>query len=183
LNYPFNIDELSDKESMPSKDSDLDDRHGKGPRALAKIVPDITKTAGKKKSQQFGQLIAHWPSIAGPDIAPHTVPENLVFGRLGKHARLHLLVKGAYALELQHRMPQLINRINDYFGTEVVGRITVTQYSKALEGDLFAPADQELDPEELKSVEAETDQLADDDLRAALTKLGKSVLRSEKNQS
>jgi hypothetical protein len=168
---------------MPSKDSDLDDRHGKGPRALAKIVPDITKTAGKKKSQQFGQLIAHWPSIAGPDIAPHTVPENLIFGQLGKHARLHLLVKGAYALELQHRMPQLIDRINDFFGSEVVGRITVTQYSKALEGDLFRPVEKELNPKEEKLVETETNQLADDDLREALTKLGKSVLKSEKNQS
>ncbi len=163
--------------------SNKNDRHGRGPQSLAKIIPDITKNAGKKKSQQFGQLIAHWPSIAGADIAPHTVPENLIFGKLGKKARLHLLVKGAYALELQHRTPQLINRINDYFGTEVVGRITVTQYSKALEGDLFAPPERELNTDEEKDIEEETQTVEDDKLREVLTRFGKSVKKSEKNQS
>src|SRR5690606_3675987 len=97
-------------------------------RAVAELVP----AAGRKAFRRFGfidgAILARWPEIVGPSYARHATPESLSFPR-GKRSggTLHLLVGGAQALMIQHVAPQVIARVNRFFGYEAVSRIAIRQ--------------------------------------------------------
>lgn len=95
---------------------------------MAELVPLI----GRKAFRRFGfvdsAVVARWPEIVGPDYARHSTPESLSFPH-GKRSggTLHLSVTGAHALMIQHVAPQIIERINRFFGYDAVARIAIRQ--------------------------------------------------------
>lgn len=97
-------------------------------RAVAELVPAI----GRKAFLRFGfvesAIVARWSEIVGPAYAAHSSPESLRFP-LGKRSggTLRLSVSGAHALMLQHVEPQIIERVNRFFGYDAVSRIAIQQ--------------------------------------------------------
>lgn len=76
------------------------------------------------------QLVAHWPSIAGAEIASLCRPGRIVGMRAGR--TLEIVVKsGAEAAEAQMRADDIITRVNGYLGPNSVTRIAVRQISGA----------------------------------------------------
>jgi hypothetical protein len=77
-------------------------------------------------------IIAAWPEIIGERLALHTEPLRIVWPRSvrddrGEPATLVVRVTGAFALELQHSAPVVIERINTYFGWRCIGRLSLRQ--------------------------------------------------------
>jgi hypothetical protein len=70
-------------------------------------------------------VVADWAAIVGERLAAQTAPERIVFPpRKRSEGTLKLRVgSSGLALELQHFEPQLIERINCYFGFPAVARI------------------------------------------------------------
>src|SRR5215813_4776254 len=68
------------------------------------------------------RLKSEWPAIIGPDWAAVTWPSAL-----GRDSVLKLRAASTAALELQHRAPLLIERINVFFGRLVVARLVLVQ--------------------------------------------------------
>ena len=98
------------------------------PRPLARIVPKVAGKALGKKGMAFGTLITDWATIMGPELARSTLPQKLAFPPGQKEgATLHLKVSGSAALDVQHAEPQLIERINAFFGYRAVARIRLIQ--------------------------------------------------------
>ena len=81
----------------------------------------------------LARLKAEWSAIAGAELAARTWPE-----KLGRDGALKLLVLPGFALDLQHRAPLVIDRINIYFGRAAVARLVLVQGSLPLAG--AAPA-------------------------------------------
>ncbi len=79
------------------------------------------------------------------------------------------------ALELQHRAPLLIERINLSLGRPAISRLVLVQ------GPLPLPAPPKRAPspppsaEEAEAIDRQLESIADPELRAALARLGKSV--------
>jgi len=95
-----------------------------GPRTLAGILPAITGKALGRQGMAFGSLLAEWPSIVGPRLADRTLPFRIVFPRgQREQAVLHLRVTSSMAVDIQHFAPQLIERINSFFGYQAVARL------------------------------------------------------------
>jgi hypothetical protein len=147
--------------------------------SLAATLPRVTRRTLGRHGLAEGGLIADWSSIVGAMIAERSLPLRLSFtGGERREGTLHVRVSGALALELQHLEPQILERINGFFGYRAVGRLRIHQGPVPVE----RRARREPPPPLAPAAEAEIGSLVaaveDDGLRRALQELGRSLRRS-----
>jgi hypothetical protein len=140
--------------------------------AATKITAPIVARRG---GGVLARLKAEWGAIAGAELAARTWPV-----RLGRDGALKLLVVPGFALDLQHRTPLVIDRINLYFGRAAVARLVFVQGSLPLAGSAGpgsrVPA--VLPPEDdHRMLDSRLAGVDDPELRAALAGLGELVRR------
>ena len=116
------------------------------------------------------RLKAEWVAIAGPDWAEVSWPTAL-----GRDGVLKLRALPGAALELQHRAPLLIERINQFFGRSVIGRLALVQGPLPLLPRPSKPPLPRLSEDTAKRLDRRLSGISDPDLRAALTRLGRAV--------
>lgn len=145
-------------------------RHGF--RALGVAVSAIAAPiVGKRGGGVLVRLKAEWAAIVGADWAAVSWP-----AALGRDGVLKLLTAPAAALELQHRAPLLIERINHHFGRAAVTRLSLVQGrlpARAAAGGVLPRA---LEPNEAAALDERLREVADPELRAALARLGRAVI-------
>jgi hypothetical protein len=161
-------------------------RRGGGPMAVGAYVPAIARKVFEAHGFPSASILSDWPEIIGADFAAITAPERLVWPR-GEHqshtdgesprrtplhrrtgATLFLRVEGPRSLEVQHIAPQLLERINTYFGYRAVAELRIMQ------GPVRRDVPSEPHAREVKKVELDK-EIEDEKLRAALEKLGASI--------
>src|SRR3954462_5679278 len=103
-----------------------------GLRAIARDRTDATRRALATRGFAAARVIADWPEIVGGALAVSSVPARLVrspgAGPGGADsATLVVRVSPGAALELQHSVPQVIERVNGYFGFRAVDRLRLVQ--------------------------------------------------------
>lgn len=141
-----------------------------GARALAALLPRLTRPAFRRRSPAGAALMADWPMIVGPSLAVVTEPLRFAGGTLT------IACAGPVAMELTHLAPQLLSRINGQLGGTLVRQLRFVQRSPATRS---AAAPRPAPPAELPArVDAALADIPDDALRAALEKLGRGVYRS-----
>jgi hypothetical protein len=121
------------------------------------------------------QLLQQWPAIVGDDLALHCWPVKLSFPRgQRRDGTLRLRVVSALALEIQHREPVLLERINGYFGYRAVIRLALVQ--GAMPAEAPPPGPRPLAPAERQALGRRLDGIADPGLRGALERLGSAII-------
>lgn len=102
-----------------------------GLKSVQEFLPAVAKPAFERYGFSSAEILTNWAAYAGADIASYTAPERLKWPRAGDGektgATLVLRVSGARALELQHKMPQLLERVNAAFGYRAVTTIRILQ--------------------------------------------------------
>lgn len=142
-----------------------------GLRHAAGLIDRLTRPAVRKRGFAQGEILRNWADIVGPRLAGLTAPQRVQYSKQqGCGARLWVRVGGAAALELQHAAPQIVERINTYFGYRAVGELKLIQgpvakvktagIKTSRPGRLTGP------------VAEEVAQIEDRDLAAALQRLG-----------
>ena len=116
------------------------------------------------------RLKAEWPAIAGAQWSTASWPVAL-----GRDGALKLRVAGAAALELQHGAPLLVERVNLYFGRAVVSRLVLQQGPLPLAAERRGRQPRPLSAGEESALDARLSEIADPDLKAALSRLGRAV--------
>ncbi|MBP2227774.1 DUF721 domain-containing protein [Azospirillum agricola] len=147
-----------------------------GPRRIGQTVPEVAGKVLGKRGLAFGALITDWPAIVGPQLSLRTAPDKLSFPR-GKReeATLHIRAMGAIALELQHLEPQIIERINSFFGYRAVARIKLIHAAlPAAPSPMLRQRALTMDEE--ISVTTTLAAVEDEELRATLERFGRSLL-------
>jgi len=139
--------------------------------AAAKLAAPI---AAKRGGGMLTRLKAQWVAIIGPNLAATTWPTAL-----GRDGVLKLHAASSIALELQHRAPVLIERINVFFGRPVIVRLALMQGPLPLVPLLGAPILRPLTANEAKGLEDRLSDITEPELRAALAGLGKAVIGAE----
>ena len=149
-------------------------------KPVAQAVDRLTKGLLGKHGFTHAAIATKWPEIVGDNIARHSQPEKIVFSRDGATGgTLHLKIdSGAFATELQHLEPQIVERINTFFGYRAVVRIKLIQGPLPQTGRTYA--DEHPEPAPLS--EAEIQELAgtvatvdDPELQEALERLGEKI--------
>lgn len=118
----------------------------------------------------LGRLKAAWGEVAGAEFAANSWPEAL-----GRDGALKLRVAPGFGLELQHRAPLLIERVNGFFGRSLAVRLVLVQGPLPIAGRPARGATPPPSPAEAAALDAQLTQIADPELRTALAGLGRLV--------
>jgi hypothetical protein len=140
--------------------------------SVAKVVSPIVARHG---GGILARLKAEWAAIVGPELAAVTWPEALARGGI-----LKLRVASAKALELQHRSPLVIERINVFFGREAVTRLALVQGPLPLPAPAPSQPTRPLGPGEAAALDQQLAGVASPELRDALAGLGRRVIGAPK---
>jgi hypothetical protein len=119
-------------------------------------------------------ILAHWDDILGSVLARGVYPHRLVFPKgQRENATLHVkAVSGAYAMEFSARYPEILEKINAYFGYRAVFDIRVTQGALPVAGRRRIPTGKPV-PETVRTrVRQTVSTIEDDRLRDAAEELG-----------
>ena len=136
--------------------------------SAAKIVGPIVARHG---GGVLARLKSHWAAIVGPELAAATWPESLARG-----GTLKLRVAPSRALEVQHRTPLVIERVNLFFGREAVTRLALAQGPLPLASRPTRPGARTLRRDEMAALERQVAAVASPELREALVRLGRRVI-------
>jgi hypothetical protein len=169
------IGDMSEEQSKPT-DGTLPGAGGENERrpGLRPVGVAASRLAGPIVARHGGGVLARlkadWPAIVGAEIATATWPQAL-----GRDGVLKLRVAAAIAVELQHRAPLLIERINLYLGRPAISRLVLVQGPLPLAPPTRPEPTSRLTDQEAEAIERQIAAIDDSELRAALARLGKSV--------
>jgi hypothetical protein len=151
-------------------------RRGGGLRRLPDLLTRVLEPAARRRGLAEAKLLTEWPTIVGPGLAAQCHPIRLSQRSDQPGGILLLHVAGAAALELQHSEPQILERINGFFGYHAVSRLRLIQAPLPRRTAPRAPpVDRSVsDAEEIEIAQAVRD-IRDPDLRAALWGLGRTL--------
>lgn len=142
---------------------------------VARLIEPVTARRGFAKAD----LVAVWPEIAGPLHAACTAPEKILWPR---HAQgdeppagtLVIRADGPRAIFLQHELPQIIERVNAFYGYRAVAQARIVQGPVGT-ATTAPPAPPRIDAATGARIAGEVAGVEDEGLRAALERLGRGV--------
>jgi hypothetical protein len=150
-------------------------------KPLSVLLGGVFSDAYAKQGFASRELVTRWSEIAGSEIAEHSQPLKIqwprpVEGQAQEPATLVLRVEGPMALEIQHASDAILQRVNRFLGWNAVGRLALRQ--APLSRPKPRNAVKAPDPASVAKVAATLTSVEDDDLRAALARLGASIKRN-----
>ena len=103
----------------------------RAPLKIASAGANVFAALAKKTKFADPELIGHWPTIAGANLAALCRPGRITGMRAAGGRSLEVIApNGAAAAETQMRADDLLTRVNRYLGPGAVARIMVRQSNK-----------------------------------------------------
>ena len=158
-----------------AKPRDYQRPRGGQARAIADLMPEIGRTAFRRFGFVQSSVVTRWPEIVGERHARVCAPESIRFPPGEKsEGTLHLVVVPAHAPLIQHVVPEIIERVNRFFGYRAVARVKLRQ------GEVKPPhAERPKVPPSLKPIPMELGDslrdIGDPELRAVLESLARNL--------
>jgi hypothetical protein len=157
----------------------------KGAQRLQSLVDECLEPSLKAKGFASSAIHLHWPDIAGAALAPWSEPVSLKWPprppgmdpeKAKDGAVLTIKVEGAFALELQHQVPQILQRVNGFFGWRCVERILIKQGPIRKDGEPKRRSKPVLTAETSRKLDGLIQDVTSPGLKAALARLGVGVM-------
>lgn len=150
-------------------------------RPLAELVEGALGDALAKRGFAGSDIVLNWNEIVGEALGKRSEPVKVQWPprRPGQEqpveqAVLHVRVESAFALEVQHRAPVIIERINGYLGWACIGRLRLEQ-GPVGRGRRPRTTVQPPTPEALAKADEASAGIEDDALKRAVARLGAAV--------
>ena len=144
-------------------------------RAISDLMPDIGRAAFRKFGFIQSSVVTRWAEIVGQRHAALTAPELIRFPQ-GRRSggTLQLIVASGHAPMVQHIIPEIIERVNRFFGYEAVIRIQLRQGEVKVAEPVDRPP-----PAMLRPVPAELGEglreVSDPELRTVLESMARGL--------
>lgn len=153
-------------------------------RQIADLMPAIGRTAFRRFGFVQSSVVTRWPEIIGAAHARHCSPEAIRFAPGEKsEGILQLVVSPAYAPIIQHVVPEIIERVNRFFGYNAVVRVKLRQGQVQAKQDNQPPRTA---PPSLKPIPMELGDslrdIGDPELRQVLESLARSLGEASKDE-
>ena len=148
-------------------------------RPLRDLLGKVVGDAFTRQGFASAELVTRWPEIAGTEIAALSEPIKIQWPRpddtgMRPPGTLVLRVEGPAAIEIQHLAQVICERVNRFLGWRAIERIAFRQ--APLRRASRKP-ERKQDAAAAARLAASLPEIADDDLRAALARLGAAVKR------
>lgn len=148
-------------------------------RAIADLMPAIGRTAFRRFGFVQSSVVTRWPEIVGAAHARHCAPESIRFPPGEKlDGILQLVVTPAHAPLISHVIPEIIERVNRFFGYRAVARVKLRQGVVKPPRATPAAAAPSLRPIPMELGDSLRD-IGDPELRAVLESLARSLGQSK----
>lgn len=172
-----------DRAAKPRKGKPYERPRGGPARPVADLVPQIGRAAFRRFGFVQSSVVTRWIEIVGKHHAQVCLPESIRFP-MGEKSEgiLQLVVLPAHAPLIQHVIPEIIERVNRFFGYKAVARVKLRQ------GEVKPPRaeDRPKAPPTLKPIPIELGDslrdIGDPELRSVLESLARSLGGQEDNQ-
>lgn len=169
----------ANKASAPTKPKPYQRPRGGPARAVSDLMPEIGRAAFRRFGFVQSSVVSRWDEIVGARYAAVSAPEAIRFP-VGKKSdgTLELVVEGPHATMMQHVLPEIIDRVNRFFGYSAVAKIKIRHGMVAKPVAAAKPTA----PPMLKPVPFELGdslrEIADPELQAVLESLAKSLAKN-----
>ena len=156
------------------------------PRPLADFLDSCLGPSLAAQGFATSDVIVAWPDIVGERLAAFTQPLKIEWKRKGRHAdpearpdpaTLVVRVESAFALEMQHLAPVVIDRVNTYYGWRCIGKLVLKQ-GPVRRAEKPRPVVRSLTEADRERLGAAIRPIEDETLRAALDRLGQAIVGS-----
>ena len=151
-------------------------QRGGAAKPISDLMPQIGRSAFRRYGFVQSSVVSRWPEIVGAVHSRVCTPEMIRFPPGEKSdGILHLVVKPAHAPLIQQVLPEIIERVNRFFGYRAVARIKLRQ------GEVKPPPDKTKPkaPPSLKPIPMELGDslrdIGDPELRTVLESLARSL--------
>ena len=142
---------------------------------LARLVAKVVKPVMRKRGFYDVDIISDWSHIVGPEWANLSIPKKLSFNpKTRRSGTLHIQVSPGSSVLMQHIEPQIIDRVNTYFGFEAVKKL------RLIHG--YIPEPQTETPEAKEKITVplpEIEGIADQALKESLQRFGQTMKQKE----
>jgi hypothetical protein len=150
------------------------------PPAARALIPAL-RTLDARFGHGADALKARWREIVGEACARRTEPVRLSTSRTGGGASLEIRVDGPAATIIQHQAADILARVNLFMGAGAVERLRIVQGPLRRKPSAKAPerlrSTAPLDAAAERDLAQGLTGIPDGPLKAALTRLGREVLR------
>ncbi len=169
---------MSEGHTRKPRNGQADGPRGGRTRTVAEMLPDIGRAAYRRFGFVQSAVVSRWSEIVGDRYAGVSAPESIRFPQ-GQRSDgvLTLGVVGAHAPMMQHVAPEIIERVNRFFGYPAVARIVIRQ------GMAPKPAAPRKAPPSLKPLPIDLGDslraIGDPELKAVLESLARGVAATQ----
>ncbi|GEO98195.1 DUF721 domain-containing protein [Methylobacterium haplocladii] len=154
-------------------------------KPLADLIEACIGPAFAAQGFASTDILAAWPEIVGERLGRACQPVKLEWPRRPRgeangrteSGTLVVRVEGAFALELQHLVPVVIQRINAHYGWACVGRIVMKQ--GRVQSGRRRTVPPTIDSARRGEIALAVSRIEEHGLRDALDRLGIAVIASE----
>jgi hypothetical protein len=157
----------------------------------AKPIADLMPQIGRAAFRRFGfvqsSVVTRWPEIVGEHHARVCMPEAIRFPPGEKsEGILQLVVLPAHAPLIQHVIPEIMERVNRFFGYKAVARVKMRQGEVKPPKDRYGADERPKAPPSLKPIPMELGEslrdIGDPELRTVLESLARSLGHGQEEQ-
>jgi hypothetical protein len=171
---------MSEGRRTESKAKSADPGRPRGGRArsVSEMLPEIGRASFRRFGFVQSSVVSRWGEIAGARFAEVSAPESIRFPQGQRSGGvLTLSVTGAHAPMMQHVAPEIIERVNRFFGYPAVAKVVIRQTGAMPVQPRRAP------PPSLKPIPVELGDslraIGDPELRAVLESLARGVAATQ----
>ncbi|WP_235510466.1 DUF721 domain-containing protein [Tsuneonella troitsensis] len=165
-----------ERDAKPLKPKAYERPRGGPAKSIAELTPQVGRTAFRRFGFVQSSVVTRWPEIVGEHHAKVCTPEAIRFPP-GEKADgiLQLVVLPAHAPLIQHVIPEIIERVNRFFGYKAIARVKLRQGAVQPPRAEARPAA----PPSLKPIPFELGDslrdVGDPELRAVLESLARTI--------
>ena len=157
----------------------------------AKPIADLMPQIGRAAFRRFGfvqsSVVTRWPEIVGEHHAQVCMPESIRFPPGEKsEGILQLVVLPAHAPLIQHVIPEIVERVNRFFGYKAVVRVKMRQGEVKPPKSNARGEERPKAPPSLKPIPMELGDslrdIGDPELRTVLESLARSLGKGQEDE-
>jgi len=151
-------------------------------KSLSQLTRSMLGPIFRKQGFARQEIVTRWEAIVGESLGQYSQPERISFPRNARQGgTLFVRVEGAFALELQHRSPEILERLNTYFGYGAVEKLVIHQGPLAHKKNKHKDKPPQLSESEQAKLDKVILATKDDRLKDALRRIGQHVLATSKS--
>ena len=150
---------------------------------VSKVLGRITGRTMNRRGFSDSRMLENWSAIVGPQLAAMSQPVRLSRRKSGRDGEetaggvLTVKAEGAIALEIQHLAPQIIDRLNSYYGYAAIARLNIVQGPVTATPSPLSPPP--IKDEEISALADDFDEIETPRLKRALASLALLMRRDK----